>query len=74
MIGNKNGNKAYKLACCNCGTKVDLMQVAHRNSLNYVIGYLFLCEECMPLVAGKAIVRIESPDGIFHHDNGRASS
>ena len=57
MIGNKNGD--FELACCYCGTKTDLMQVAHRNSLGFVIGYLFICGECLPIIGGQYTVRLE---------------
>jgi len=60
MIGNKNGN--FELACCHCGIKVDLMQVAHRNSLGFVIGYLFICGECLPIVGGNYIVELREKE------------
>jgi len=58
MIGNKNADD-FKLACCHCGTKIDLSQVAHRNSLGDIIGYVFLCDTCLPVVAGNYTVEIK---------------
>lgn len=50
-IGNENGD--FELACCRCGTKADLMQIAHRDSNGIVIGYLFICRYCLPIIAGN---------------------
>jgi len=57
MIGNRN-NDDFKLACCWCGTKNHLMQVAHRDCNDSVIGYLFLCDECLPIVGGNYTVSL----------------
>lgn len=51
MIENKYGG--CELACFWCGTKTDLMQVAHRDANNFVVGYLFLCGGCQPIVGGN---------------------
>ncbi len=34
-----------EVACVICGSNSKLCQVAHRNTLNKVIGYLFVCNE-----------------------------
>ena len=58
MIGNINKDK-FNLACCWCGTQTELNQVAHRNTSGLVIGYLFLCNDCLPAVAGNYRLVIE---------------
>ena len=50
MIGNKNGD--FQLACMACGIRAELMQVAHRNIDGFIVGYLFLCGACQPIVSG----------------------
>jgi len=57
-IGNKNKDK-FELSCCLCGTRTDLAQVAHRNSLGFIIGYLFACNDCLLIIGGKYIVEIK---------------
>lgn len=52
MIENRNSDD-FKLACIGCGTKNYLMQVAHRNSSGFIVGYVFLCDECQPIIGGK---------------------
>ena len=56
MIENKNGD--FKLACIGCGVKENLMQVAHRDCNDRVVGYLFLCDECFPVIGGKYSVSL----------------
>jgi len=51
MIGNKYGDT--ELACCGCGQKSDLMQVAHRDAKDFIVGFLFLCSECLERIGGK---------------------
>jgi len=63
MIGNKNKDD-FILACCHCGGATKLTQVAHRNSLGFVIGYLFVCEGCLPIIAGKYIVELKPMEEI----------
>jgi len=58
MIGNKNKDE-FMLACCHCGFNMKLNQVAHRNSRGFVIGYLFVCKDCLPEVAGKYTVALQ---------------
>ena len=58
MIGNKNTDD-FKLACCHCGTEVRLSQVAHRNTRGKIIGYVFLCDTCLPVVVGNYRVEIK---------------
>ena len=58
MIGNKNTDD-FKLACCHCGTQLYLSQVAHRDSQDHIIGYIFLCDDCLPVVAGHYKVEIK---------------
>lgn len=54
MIGNKYQD--CELACFGCGEKTDLMQVAHRDMNNFVVGYLFLCNGCLLRIGGKYTV------------------
>jgi len=61
MIGNLNPDD-FKLACCHCGSETDLSQVAHRNSKNHVIGYIFLCGFCLPIVSGNYTVEIKKAE------------
>ena len=58
MIENKNGD--FKLACYYCGGKSDLMQVAHRDRSGFIVGYLFLCGECLPIIGGNYSVYLEA--------------
>ena len=54
MIGNKYGD--CELACFGCGGKSDLMQVAHRDMNDLIVGYLFLCTECLARIGGSYTV------------------
>ena len=56
MIGNRYGD--CELACFYCGTQTGLMQVAHRNSLGQVVGYLFLCGDCLKVVGSNYSVSL----------------
>ena len=56
MIGNKYGDS--ELACFYCGIKIDLMQIAHRNDCGFIVGYLFLCVDCLPFIGGKYSVSL----------------
>lgn len=56
MIGNKYGD--CELACYYCGAKTDLMQVAHKGVDGFVVGYLFLCKECLPIIGGNYTVSL----------------
>ena len=51
MIGNRNTDD-FKLACIGCGVRENLMHVAHRDRVNFIVGYLFLCGKCLPLIGG----------------------
>jgi len=51
MIGNKYQD--CELACFDCGKKSDLMQVAHRDMNDFVVGYLFLCNLCLARIGGN---------------------
>lgn len=59
MIGNKNKVYKFNLACCYCGTSTDLNQVAHRDGLGLVIGYLFVCNNCLPIIEGNYRVELK---------------
>lgn len=56
MIGNKYGD--CELVCFDCGVKADLMQVAHRDCNEFVVGYLFLCKECLLRIGGNYCVSL----------------
>ena len=60
MIGNRYDDCI--IACYWCGRKTDLMQVAHRDYNDFIIGYLFLCEECLPIVGGRYCVSLAERD------------
>jgi len=55
----KNRYEDCKLACANCGDAKHLMQVAHRNDDDSVVGYVFLCKECLPIIEGKYSVYLK---------------
>ena len=52
-IGNYS-EEDFNIACFGCDSKDSLSQVAFRNN-KMVIGYLFVCNECMPSVLGSNI-------------------
>jgi hypothetical protein len=54
MRNDNLSHAGYTLACYQCheGKKL-LMMVAHRNVNNDVIGFLYVCKDCFPKVAGK---------------------
>lgn len=67
MIGNRYGDS--KVACFHCGANADLMQVAHRDSNDFIIGYLFLCDKCLPVIGGKysvSLSEIQTSDETLH--------
>jgi len=61
MIGNRYDD--CELACWHCGTQTGLMQVAHRNSLGQVVGYLFLCGDCLKVVSKNYSVTLVKVGG-----------
>jgi len=63
-IGNLNPAD-FRLACCHCGSKSRLSQVAHRNDKNRINGYIFLCDTCLPIVAGNYTVEIKPMERIL---------
>ncbi len=51
-VGNKSGD-SYMLVCICCGSESELNQVAHRNTLGQVTGYIFSCADCFNKVQGS---------------------
>jgi len=56
-VGNLSGDE-YSLSCVRCGSINDLHQVAFRNVNKRVIGYVFACRGCEPLIFGKSLAEI----------------
>ena len=42
----------FILACISCGTKESITQIAHRNDVGKVVGYIFVCKDCFKFVSG----------------------
>jgi hypothetical protein len=57
MVENRYGD--CELACVRCSTKDNLMQVAHRDNNNRIVGYVFLCGACLPIIGGRYTVSLE---------------
>ena len=51
-VGNKSGDD-YELVCISCGSDAELNQVAHRNTLGKITGYIFSCSGCLDVVQGS---------------------
>ena len=39
--------------CIKCGTTMNLMMLPNRNALCEMVGWHFVCPECLPFIAGK---------------------
>ena len=54
MLGNLNLEKD-QLSCLVCGGTDKLNLCAHRNEVK-IVGFIIICENCFPVIAGKQIV------------------
>lgn len=45
----------YLLACWRCSYLGPLQMVAHRNFRDEVVGYLFICPDCLRKIGGKEL-------------------
>lgn len=54
MLGNLNLEKD-QLSCLVCGATDKLNLYAHRNKVK-IVGFVLICEGCLPMVAGRDIV------------------
>ena len=41
------------MACYNCGSRIGLVLMPHRNINNDIVGWLFACKSCWKLLAGR---------------------
>lgn len=57
IVGNLSGDE-YLLSCIHCSSTSDLHQVAFRNVSKQVIGYVFTCRKCEPLILGKSLAEV----------------
>ena len=51
------------MSCFQCGSLINLMMVANRNEKKLMVGWLFCCKDCFPLLSGMnlSIKLLESP-------------
>ena len=43
----------YLCACFLCAAQEDLLMFAHRNELESIVGWLFVCADCQEKIASK---------------------
>ena len=49
------GQSNYQTACYKCGKISNLVMAAHRNNNKDVVGWIFVCNECLPELLGRNI-------------------
>lgn len=52
--GNLNQDN-FVMACILCGASKDVMQVAHRNQVTKIVGFIYSCPNCFNKVSGRRL-------------------
>ncbi len=47
---------SFQAACWTCGTRSDLEMFAHRNDDGFIVGWLFVCAQCVSQTADRDVV------------------
>lgn len=61
VIGNKNVESDFELCCIFCSNNKKVIEIAHRNGLKQITGYIVICKECFKILdIDKLRVKIEA--------------
>ena len=50
----------YRCSCINCGAVDGLLLFPHRNEQNKMVGMVYACEKCAPVVRDRKLILLDS--------------